>query len=80
MQPQQRDYAKQLAYGLLYFKGAHALAVDLSCDVKQAARHHESFMQSIPDVVSHTEVTRVLGFNVVNSPKYLEHLVANCGD
>ena len=54
MQPQQRDYAKQLAYGLLYFKGAHALAVDLSCDVKQAARHHESFMQSIPDVVSHT--------------------------
>ena len=59
VQPQQRDYAKQLAYGLLYFKGAHALAVDLSCDVKQAARHHESFMHSIPDVVSHTEVAVV---------------------
>ena len=59
VQQQQRDYAKQLAYGLLYFKGAHALAVDLSCDVKQAARHHESFMQSIPDVVSHPEVAVV---------------------
>lgn len=54
VQPQQRDYAKQLAYGLLYGKGAHALAVDLSCDVKRAAAHHESFLKSIPDVVSHS--------------------------
>ena len=52
VQPQQRDYAKQLAYGLLYGKGAHALAVDLSCDVKRAAAHHDSFLKSIPDVVS----------------------------
>ncbi len=50
--PEHRDYAKQLAYGLLYGKGPHALAVDLSCDVKKAARYHESFMKSIPDVVS----------------------------
>ena len=52
MLPEHRDYAKQLAYGLLYGKGAHALAVDLGCDVKQAAKYHDSFLKSIPDVVS----------------------------
>lgn len=51
---EQRDYAKQLAYGLLYGKGPHALAVDLSCDVKKAAKQQESFMQAIPKVVSYT--------------------------
>lgn len=49
---EQRDYAKQLAYGLLYGKGPHALAVDLSCDVKKAAKQQESFMRAIPNVVS----------------------------
>ena len=52
MLPDQRDYAKQLAYGLLYGKGAHALAADMGVDVKQAAKHLESFLKSIPGVVS----------------------------
>lgn len=51
MAAEQRDYAKQLAYGLLYGKGPHALAVDLSCDVKKAAKQQESFMKAIPKVV-----------------------------
>ena len=51
MAEEQRDYAKQLAYGLLYGKGPHALAVDLSCDVKKAAKQQESFMRAIPNVV-----------------------------
>ena len=58
---EQRDYAKQLAYGLLYGKGPHALAVDLSCDVKKAAKQQESFMRAIPNVVS---VTPLLFFSV----------------
>ena len=61
---EQRDYAKQLAYGLLYGKGPHALAVDLSCDVKKAAKQQESFMRAIPNVVS---VLPLLFFSV-NSP------------
>ena len=52
VQQQQRDYAKQLAYGLLYGKGPHALAVDLSCTVKVAGEHQDSFLKSIPAVVS----------------------------
>lgn len=51
---EQRDYAKQLAYGLLYGKGPHALAVDLSCDVKKAAKQQDSFMRAIPKVVGST--------------------------
>lgn len=54
MQQQQRDYAKQLAYGLLYGKGPHALAVDLSCTVKKAAEQQDSFLMSIPAVVSYS--------------------------
>ena len=52
VQQQQRDYAKQLAYGLLYGKGPHALAADLSCTVQKAAEHQDSFLKSIPAVVS----------------------------
>lgn len=52
VQQQQRDYAKQLAYGLLYGKGPHALAADLSCDVKMASKHQDTFLKSIPAVVS----------------------------
>lgn len=63
MAEEQRDYAKQLAYGLLYGKGPHALAVDLSCDVKKAAKQQESFMRAIPNVVS---VTPLLLFSVVS--------------
>ena len=63
MAEEQRDYAKQLAYGLLYGKGPHALAVDLSCDVKKAAKQQESFMRAIPNVVSFTPFLR---FSVVS--------------
>ena len=63
MAEEQRDYAKQLAYGLLYGKGPHALAVDLSCDVKKAAKQQESFMRAIPNVVS---VTSLLFLSIVS--------------
>lgn len=49
---EQRDAAKALAYGLLYGKGAQALAVDLGISPAEARRATEEFMNALPGVVS----------------------------
>lgn len=46
-----RNKAKQLAYGLLYGKGARALSKDLSCTVEAAQDERTTFMRSLPGVV-----------------------------
>ena len=56
---EQRDYARQLACSLLSGKSPYASAVDLSCDVKKAAKQQESFMGAIPNVVMVTPVPLV---------------------
>ena len=66
-----RNYAKQLAYGLLYGKGPHALAVDLGCTVKTAAERHDSFMKSIPDVVRLCIKRADVGFRVCSQIRKL---------
>ena len=49
-----RNKAKQLAYGLLYGKGARALSKDLSCTIEQAQIERDTFKRSLPGVVSAT--------------------------
>ena len=47
-----RNKAKQLAYGLLYGKGARALSKDLSCTIDEAQNERDTFKRSLPGVVS----------------------------
>ena len=47
-----RNKAKQLAYGLLYGKGARALSKDLSCTIEEAQIERDTFKRSLPGVVS----------------------------
>jgi hypothetical protein len=47
---QQRNHAKHMAYGLLYGKGARALAVDMGISVEAAAQRSAEFKRSLPGV------------------------------
>ena len=52
-----RNKAKQLAYGLLYGKGARALSKDLSCSIDEAQNERDTFKRSLPGVVSAFHMT-----------------------
>eukprot|EP00241_Pyramimonas_parkeae_P006735 CAMPEP_0114260642 /NCGR_PEP_ID=MMETSP0058-20121206/20615_1 /TAXON_ID=36894 /ORGANISM="Pyramimonas parkeae, CCMP726" /LENGTH=322 /DNA_ID=CAMNT_0001375929 /DNA_START=9 /DNA_END=977 /DNA_ORIENTATION=- len=46
----QRNWAKQLAYGLLYGKGPASFAQDLDCDIPTATAAMEDFRRALPGV------------------------------
>ena len=49
--PEKRAQAKQMAYGLLYGMGKHALARNMGVPPDTAQQLSDSFRASIPDLV-----------------------------
>ena len=50
VQPAQRTWAKGMAYGLLYGKGAAAFAQELQCDIGTATKEMDTFRTALPGV------------------------------